>query len=76
MRADGENLHTDTVAASPRLLSIREAAELLSVHLATLRRWEASGLIEAVRVGPRGHRRFRVEDVDALIEGARVRRAS
>lgn len=53
-----------------RLLTIREAAEMLHVHLVTLRRWEASGLISAVRIGPRGHRRFRTEDLNALIAGA------
>ncbi|MDQ6748115.1 MAG: MerR family transcriptional regulator [Candidatus Dormibacteraeota bacterium] len=43
---------------------------MLHVHLDTLRRWEASGLISAVRIGPRGHRRFRPEDLDALIGSA------
>jgi len=50
------------------LLRIGEAAELLRVHVETLRRWEAAGHIEAVRT-PTGQRRFRREDVEALANG-------
>lgn len=47
------------------LLGVREAARRLGVHENTLRRWEASGLIHAVRL-PTGVRRFREEDVQRL----------
>jgi putative resolvase len=38
-------------------VSIKKAAQELGVHQETLRRWEASGKIEAERT-PRGHRRY------------------
>jgi excisionase family DNA binding protein len=47
------------------LLGVREAARRLGVHENTLRRWEQSGLINAVKL-PTGVRRFRAEDVQRL----------
>jgi excisionase family DNA binding protein len=47
------------------LLGVREAARRLGVHENTLRRWEQSGLIRAVKL-PTGVRRFRAEDVEQL----------
>jgi excisionase family DNA binding protein len=49
------------------LLGVREAARRLGVHENTLRRWEQSGLIHAVKL-PTGVRRFREEDVQKLYE--------
>ena len=50
------------------LLGVREAAELLGVHANTLRRWSSRGLLKSYRVGPRGDRRFRQEDLDAFLD--------
>jgi excisionase family DNA binding protein len=49
------------------LLTLREACRLLNVHSNTLRRWSAMGLIPAYRLGPSHHRRFKAEDISALI---------
>ena len=49
------------------LLTTGEACQILYVHCNTLRRWTERGLITAYRVGPRGDRRYKREDVDALI---------
>lgn len=54
------------------LLKIREAARLLGVHPATLRRWDQEGRLKAVRIGNRrgvGDRRYRLEDIQKLIQG-------
>jgi len=53
-------------APSP-MLTISEACQLLNVHSNTLRRWSARGLIREYRVGLGGHRRFKAEDIAALI---------
>lgn len=61
-----------------RLLRIKEAADLLGVHTATLRRWDKEGRLAAVRIGSRAHpkrgnlnvigdRRYRLEDIEKLI---------
>ena len=49
------------------LLTLREACRLLNVHSNTLRRWSAMGLIPAYRLGPSHHRRFKAEDISALM---------
>ena len=38
----------------PKLLTIRQAAEILNVHVETLRRWDKSGKLKAIRVNERG----------------------
>lgn len=47
------------------LMTVRAAARGLGVHENTVRRWEAKGLIRAVRL-PSGVRRFRPEDVATI----------
>ena len=39
----------------PKLLTIRQAAEVLNVHVETLRRWDKGGKLKAVRLG-KGYR--------------------
>jgi excisionase family DNA binding protein len=51
------------------MMTIREAATVLNVHLSTLRRWEKAGLLEAVRLGPRGHRRYPRRHIMSLADG-------
>lgn len=55
-------------ARTPRnMLRTGEACRILCIHANTLRRWNEQGIIKAYRVGPRGDRRFRREDVAALL---------
>jgi excisionase family DNA binding protein len=51
------------------LLSIQEAADLLGVHPETLRRWDREGKLLAVKVGERGDRKYRQEDLMKIILG-------
>lgn len=53
---------------SDRLLSIREVAELFGVDISTVRRWDDAGHLRSVRVGERGHRRFRQADIRRLLD--------
>jgi excisionase family DNA binding protein len=55
------------VGSTEALLTMAEACQLLHVHANTLRRWSQIGLLRARRLGPRGDRRFRREDVEALL---------
>jgi excisionase family DNA binding protein len=50
-----------------RMLRTGQACRILCVHSNTLRRWCELGIIKAYRVGPRGDRRFRLEDINALL---------
>lgn len=58
-------MNNSTTADTPIYLPIREAAERLSVHPETLRRWDRKGIITARRL-PNGYRRFLSTDLDAL----------
>jgi excisionase family DNA binding protein len=49
------------------LLRTGEACRILCIHQNTLRRWSRQGIIRAYRVGPRGDRRFRRDDIIALL---------
>ena len=48
------------------LLTPAEAANLLGVSVSSLRRYASEGRVDCTRT-PRGHRRYRREDIEALI---------
>jgi excisionase family DNA binding protein len=57
--------------ASPSLmLTTGEACQILHIHGNTLRRWSKKRLIMAYRIGPHGDRRFKREDIVALLAEA------
>ena len=47
----------------PSFLTVQEVSDLLHIHTNTVRRWSDSGVLPANRIGPRGDRRFRREDI-------------
>lgn len=53
----------------PKLLTIRQAAEILNVHVETLRRWDKSGKLKATRINERGDRRYKPEDLEKIVQG-------
>jgi len=50
----------------PKLLTTRQAAEILNVHENTIRRWSEKGIIKPYRIGPRADRRFPETEIVAL----------
>ncbi len=50
-----------------KLLTGREVATFLNIHLNTVRRWANSGELTCIRIGKRGDRRFRMRDVEAFL---------
>ncbi len=48
------------------MLTTSEVARILNVHINTVRRWSNQGVLKAYRIGSRGDRRFRREDVEDL----------
>jgi len=49
------------------MLSVHDVANILSVHINTVRRWGDSGIVKVYRIGPRRDRRFRLEDIARLL---------
>lgn len=52
----------------PKLLKIKEAAEILGVNPETLRRWDNEGRLRAVRLGKRQDRRYKMDDIQKIID--------
>jgi excisionase family DNA binding protein len=51
------------------LLTARQVARLLNVHVNTVRRWNDRGILKAYRIGPRGDRRFSRDDIEVFLAG-------
>ncbi|HUW21141.1 MAG TPA: helix-turn-helix domain-containing protein [Candidatus Bathyarchaeia archaeon] len=54
-----------------KLLTLKQAADILNVSPATLRRLDNEDRLKAVRIGSRrgvGDRRYRPEDIESYIE--------
>jgi len=49
------------------MLTISDVARLLNIHVNTVRRLSNQGTLKSYRIGSRADRRFRREDVDALL---------
>jgi excisionase family DNA binding protein len=49
------------------MLTASDVARLLNVHLNTVRRWSNQGVLKAYRIGSRGDRRFRQEDIEYFL---------
>jgi excisionase family DNA binding protein len=50
------------------MLTAGDVAQMLNVHINTIRRWSNQGIIRAYRIGTRGDRRFREEDIINFVE--------
>lgn len=60
------NIMVDT--KQPEYLTITQACELLQVHPNTLRNWDKKGVLKANRIGIRGIRRYKREDLIKFME--------
>lgn len=49
-----------------KLISVKEAAEILGVSISTVRRWSDDGTLECYRVGNAGYRKFDISKVEQL----------
>jgi excisionase family DNA binding protein len=58
---------SDKQTEIPELLTLREAADILKCHPNTLRNWDRSGILKAVRIGTREDRRYKKEDILKLL---------
>ena len=51
----------------PEILTLKQASEVLNCHPNTLRNWSNEGRIKAIRLGKRGDRRFRKQDIMKML---------
>jgi len=60
----------------PKLLNINQVAKILGVMPPTLRRWDKSGKLKAIRVGNKkgvGERRYRREDIIEIMGSGKLK---
>lgn len=50
------------------MVTVRQVADFLHVSISTVRRWSDSGMLKSYRVGPRGDRRYWLNDVLSFVE--------
>jgi excisionase family DNA binding protein len=50
------------------MLTTSEVARILNVHINTVRRWSNQGVLESYRIGTRGDRRFKREDIEKFFD--------
>jgi excisionase family DNA binding protein len=55
-----------------KLISIGKAAQNLGVSIDTLRRWDASGRLKAMRVGPSSNRYYLQSDLDQFLQDVSI----
>lgn len=55
-------------AKQPEYLTLSQACELLQVHPNTLRNWDKKGVLKANRIGIRGIRRYKRDDLIKFME--------
>jgi excisionase family DNA binding protein len=56
-----------TLSKNSGMLTTTEVALVLHVHPNTVRQWADKELIRAYRLGPRGDRRFKREDLEGFL---------
>jgi excisionase family DNA binding protein len=56
------------------LLNVREVSKMLNLHPNTVRHWCDQGTLPCLRIGPRGDRRFRQEDIKGYLDDLKVSR--
>lgn len=50
----------------------RDAGQLLGLHPNPVRRWSKEGILKAYRIGTRGDRRFKREDIVRFLNEAEI----
>jgi excisionase family DNA binding protein len=45
------------------MLTVKDVAVILNIHVNTVRRWSDQGILKAFRITSRGDRRFRRQDI-------------
>jgi excisionase family DNA binding protein len=50
------------------MLTVKDVAVLLNIHVNTVRRWSDQGILKAFRITSRGDRRFRQQDIARFLD--------
>ena len=56
-------IRMESNSKSPVLLTVQDVSRILNVHENTVRRWSNQGVLKSIRLGPRGDRRYKLQDI-------------
>lgn len=62
-----KKIDNDTNQEMSKLLTLKQACEILQCHPNTLRQWDKKGILKAIRIGIKKARRYRKEDIENFI---------
>ncbi|PKB82774.1 MAG: hypothetical protein BZY88_03725 [SAR202 cluster bacterium Io17-Chloro-G9] len=54
------------------MLTVAQVAQILNAHPHSVRRWADMGLLPVYRIGVRGDRRFKSQDVEDFLRGRKL----
>ncbi|MEM7825179.1 MAG: helix-turn-helix domain-containing protein [Candidatus Aenigmatarchaeota archaeon] len=58
---------TEESISMSQMLTLGEVSKILGVHSHTVKAWSDKGILTAYRIGPRGDRRYRRDDILAYL---------
>ena len=58
---------TQYLPSNGRMLTVSQVADLLGAHVNSVRRWADIGLLPSYRIGLRGDRRFRPDEISSFL---------
>jgi excisionase family DNA binding protein len=50
-----------------KMMTTSGVASMLHLHINTVRRWADQGILKGYRIGPRGDRRFKKDEIEFLL---------
>jgi excisionase family DNA binding protein len=56
-----------TIEISSHMMTTKGVADMLHIHINTVRRWSDQGILKSYRIGPRGDRRFARNDIEDFL---------
>ena len=60
------------IDALPEILTLKQACDILNCHPNTLRKWDANGVLKAMRFGTRKDRRYRKNDIIKFLNKSKI----
>jgi excisionase family DNA binding protein len=61
-----------TINGRAQLLTPTEVAQLLHIHINTVRKWSDQGILKPYRIGARGDRRFDRDQIMVFLQNSSV----
>jgi hypothetical protein len=65
------NTRPEPVSNHSELLTVNDVSRMLNIHVNTVRRWSDQGVFKPIRLGARGDRRYKLQDINEFLLSGR-----